>query len=314
MASTFPENSVNSEVRKRLEYLGRGVDVTKEPQHWWDTLDADTSTLIYSDRSRFTFKESDRGGQATFTTTGESSVKTIQLQCDLGARVSLGIPAITEMKFGVSAGLRKTDLQSVAACQVTAETRHYVLKFDPEYDNETHRYHQYEIDLCKYIAKELQLQQPEPPSIDTYSVSTDAGYVKVGKACFSFIKERQQTHFVSQITLGASFVGIKKHNSKETALTGGLQSDLKAMAVMKLGVSVTWRAVNDFEDSCRRGTFTTGSSGEIEGYTVKRDTPDEAVFKVHIKPLDILIKSPNLRKLLKAQLERYCTPCKCIVN
>ena len=297
MAQFVQMNDFHPEVQKRLVYIGRGIDATKEPHNWWNDLDSDTSTLM--DRSSFRFMESDRGGEATFTTRFVSNVRSIQFE--------VGAPTIAagEVKIGVSAGLTKVTLKEVATCEVTAETRSYVLARD----NEMRSYHQYELDLCKFIARMLPLKQSEPSYIDPLSVSTNPRYKDVEKACFSFIKERQQTHYVNQITLGASFVGIKKHDSNETTISTRAHANLKSLVEMKLGANVEWKEENDFEDSCRRGTFTT-SDGTIERYTVKRNTVEEAVFKVSTKPLDCLIKSPNLCKLLGAQLQRYCTPCK----
>ena len=295
-------NDFHPEVQKRLVYIGRGIDATKEPHNWWDDLDSDTSTLM--DRSSFRFIESDRGGVGRFTTEVVSDVRSIQFE--IGAGSTSAAPG--EMNIGVGADLRKVLVQAVVKCEVTAVTRTYVL----DRNNETRSYHQYELDLCKFIARKLQLENSEPSSIDPLSVtdSNNTRYKESEKACFSFIKERRQTHFVDKISLGASFIGIKKHNTNETTISSSARATTYHLLEMKIGANVERREENSFEDECQRGKFTPINGTAKREYTVKRDTVEEAVFRVSTKPLYCLIKSPNLRQLLEAQLERYCSACK----
>lgn len=122
--------------------------------------------------------------------------------------------------------------------------------------------------------------------------------------CYDFVEHLGITHYVHSIQLGAAKYEVLTSSEYHTKLDGeaGFGINKVAKAELRTRGGLTRHITYDTKKVNIIGTIDEDDDG---GYSVKKESPNEAVLKVELKPLHILVKTRALYLALQWALKRY---------
>ena len=127
---------------------------------------------------------------------------------------------------------------------------------------------------------------------------------KMYDMCLEFVRTFHVTHYVSSVDLGALEYSVitEEDYSREIGLAGSLGLEDVVAAVLKTKGRYTSERTHTSSRIKRVGLIKNPDSGD---YYVPRGTYAEAVIGVEVKPIHVLVRHQDLRRVLRHAVTHY---------
>ena len=307
-------------VKERLNYLGRGVNATVSEQELWLSLDINPRQCVRESGTDYSNVEERDRGLKKETYKRDATSRT---SWTANIRASISEPS-SHVTAGVHAGGSHDKQEELNIIGRRVVTRAFAFKASNPLHSSS-----FETQLSQYLLGKIEQRQKMDLSEMTTGDEGDKLGILVHKLkgesstakleeylnslklkspameemandCSSYLKESKITHYIHAIELGAALLAVFKSESEDGSISGGLET--KVLEAVDIGI----------EGDIKRVLSDTGweisETGAIEkDFTVKRDTEEEAIVGVWLKPVHSLVSSPKIKEALKHALSNYYT-------